>query len=163
MQPGLQFFAWIVIHYPPSYINKKIYRFLARDFKKLIQKCKYCMEVKREVHSWETRRVHGVEIFYIFPRYSSACMFVQTNREVNHPSFSFFLFISILNILYPILAAILCPYFFTLFDLFFHFFIIFSINYSSIQIFWYQNCLKIWVKCYRGPEFSFLVIFGGPF
>merc|ERR1712237_107522 len=53
----------------------------------------------------------GGRNFFIFPRYSSSFMFVQTNRKIQHPSFSFFLFIPILNILYPILAALLCLFF----------------------------------------------------
>ena len=43
--------------------------------------------------------------------------------------------------------------------IFFSLFYNFSINYSSIQIFWYQNHLKTGVKCYRDPEFSFFCHF----
>ena len=76
----------------------------------------------------------GVEIFFIFPRYSSSFMFVQTKRDVHHPSFSFFFIYFYSKHFVSYFSSHTVPLIFDPFDIF-SLFYYFSINYSSIQIF----------------------------
>ena len=119
------------------------------------------MEVKSEVHSWETKRGDGERFFLFFPETAALVCLSIPIRKFTILHFHFFLFISILNILYPILAAILCPLFLVIFypfDLIFIFLLFFYKILININIL-IPKSLETGVKCYRGPEFRFFVIF----
>ena len=119
------------------------------------------MEVKSEVHSWETRRGDGVEIFKFFPDTADLVCLSRPIGKFTILHFHFFIYFYSKHFVsyfcshtVPLIFSPFWP-FWSFFSLFYYF----SINYSAIQIFWYQNPLKTGVKCYRGPEFSFLEIF----
>ena len=100
----------------------------------------------------------GVEIFFYFYQILQL-FYVCPDQSGSSPSFIFFFFIYFYSKHFvSYFSSHTVPLIFDPFDIF-SLFYYFSINYSSIQIFWYQNHLKTGVKCYRGPKLSFLVSF----
>ena len=98
----------------------------------------------------------GGEIF--FP---DTAALVCLSRPIGKFTILYFHFFSILNILYPILAAILCSLFLVIFypfDLIFIFLLFFYKILININIL-IPKSLETGVKCYTGPEFRFFVIF----